>query len=151
MTHIIESIKLNASPQQIWDYVQEYRQRAKWDVTTLHFKPIDADRVDKNIRVFVRTSGLVPMEYEGIYVSYDPYAVSAVKMTYPIRNVPFRQMAGAWRYKSLENGQTEFMMIFDYEVKGGVFGQLLDKLFLKSATRRGMKSALWNLHKHFSV
>jgi hypothetical protein len=28
MTHILESITVNASPQQIWDYVQEFRRRA---------------------------------------------------------------------------------------------------------------------------
>ncbi len=53
MTHILESIKLNASPQQIWDYVQEYRQRAEWDATTLRFEPIDSERIGKDVRVHV--------------------------------------------------------------------------------------------------
>ena len=147
MTHILESTTVNASPQQIWGYVQEYRRRAEWDVTTLRFEPLGTERIDKDVRVFVRTAG--GMEYEGVYVSYEPYRVSAVKMTRPIRNIPFRHMAGSWRYKSLEDGQTEFTMTFDYEVRGGFLGQIADKLFLESAMRRGMRSALVNLQKHF--
>lgn len=150
MSRILESIKLNVPAQQIWDYVQEYRHRSEWDVTTLHFKPIDSDRVDKNTRVFVRTSGLFPMEYEGIYISFEPYTVSAVKMTHPIRNVPFHHMAGSWRYKSTEDGGTEFSMTFDYQLKGGILGQLADKFFIESAIRRGMRSALEKLQKKFN-
>ena len=59
------------------------------DVTTARFEPIDMERPDIDVRVFVRTSGLSPMEYEAVYVSYDPFKVSAVKMTRAIRNVPF--------------------------------------------------------------
>jgi len=82
MTHILESIAIKAPPQPIWEYVQEYRRRAEWDVTTLRFEPLDTKRVDNDVRVFVRTAG--GMEYEGVYISYEPYKVSAVKMTRPI-------------------------------------------------------------------
>ena len=148
MTHILESIRITATPQQIWEYVQDYRRRAEWDVTTLHFEPVDADAIGRDVQVFVATKG--GMEYVGQYVSYEPFTVSAVKMTHPLRNVPFRGLAGSWRYKPLNAGQTEFTRTLDYEVKGGFPGQLFDRLFLEPAMRRGMRTALQNLQKHFT-
>jgi ribosome-associated toxin RatA of RatAB toxin-antitoxin module len=150
MTHIKESIEIPADPQVIWDYVQDYRRRAAWDVTTARFEPIDMERVEKDVRLFVRTAGRSPMEYEAVYVSYDPYKVSAVKMTRAIRNVPFKSSAGSWRYADLGDGKTEFTMTFDYELMQGVMNRWIDRFFIEPVLRRGLRKALENLQNHFA-
>lgn len=150
MTHIKESIEISATPRAIWDYVQDYRRRAEWDVTTARFEPIGAVRVDKDVRVLVRTSGLSPIEYEAVYVSYDPFKVSAVKMTRAIKNVPFTRSAGSWRYNDLGHGRTEFTMTFDYELKQGVMNRWLDRFVIEPAIRRAICKALENLQNHFA-
>ena len=150
MTHIKESIQIVATPRTVWDYVQDYHRRAEWDVTTARFEPLNADHVDKDVRVFVRTSGLSSMEYEAVYASYDPYKVSAVKMTRAIKNVPFISSAGSWRYNDLGNGRTEFTMTFEYELKQGVIWHWLDRFFIEPAMRRGIRASLRNLQDQFA-
>lgn len=150
MTRIQESLEIPAAPRAIWNYVQDYHRRREWDVTMARFEPSDTEQVGKDARVFARTSGLTPMEYESIYVSYDPFKVSAVKMTRPIRNVPFSSAAGSWRYNDLHDGRREFTMRFGYEPGPGPLHRWLDKFLIEPAIQRGIRASLRNLQKHFT-
>jgi uncharacterized membrane protein len=147
MSHFEESIEIAAPSQTIWDYVQDYRRRAEWDKTVTSFEPIGTDRVGKGVAVRVKSAGPPPFEYEALYVSFEPYKVSAVKQTRPITNVPFARSAGSWRYQDLGNGRTRFSMTFEYEPKWGLLGRLLDTLLMRSAIRRSVRDSLTNLQR----
>jgi hypothetical protein len=150
MGHIVESIEIAASSQQVWEYAQDYRQRTAWDVTVSRFEPVGGAAVGQGATVRIRTAGQPAMAYEAVYVSFDPYRVSAIKMTRPIRGVPFVRAAGSWRYREISEKLTRFTMSFDYEVKWDAAGALLDRLFLASAIRTGTARALRKLRAHFS-
>ncbi len=151
MGRIKDSIEIAAPPQRIWDYVQDYRRRAEWDATVARFEPVGTDRVDKGVTVRIRSAGFPAVEYEAVYVSYEPYTVSAVKLTRPIKNDLFRNAAGSWRYQALDSGGTLFTMTFDYDLSWGIFGVIFDRLFLLPVMRAEIKRSLKNLQQHFSV
>ena len=149
MGRIKESIEITAPPQRIWDYVQDYRRRAEWDATVARFEPVGADRVDKGVTVRIKSAGFPSVEYEALYVSYEPYTVSAVKLTRPIKNVLFRSAAGSWRYRELDSHRTLFTMTFDYDLPWGIVGEVFDRLFLLPAMRAGIRRSLGNLQRRF--
>jgi hypothetical protein len=75
MGRIAESIDISASPQSIWDYVQDYQHRTEWDTTVHEYRPIGTDKVGKGVSVLVKSSGFPMNEYEAVYVSFEPYKV----------------------------------------------------------------------------
>ena len=86
-----------------------------------------------------------------MYVSFEPFTVSAVKLTRPIKNVLFRSAAGSWRYQALPGDRTLFTITFDYDLAWGIFGAILDRVFLLPAMRSGVKRSLRNLQRRFSA
>jgi hypothetical protein len=149
MGHINESIELNATPETIWDYVQDHRRRREWDRTVREFEPIDGAHPDKGVRVRIRSAGFPAIEYEALYVSFQPYTVSALKLVRPIRNNLFASAAGSWRYHQGKSGTTRFTITFEYDLVGGAIGSLFDRVIMEPAIRRAIRVSLDNLRSRF--
>jgi hypothetical protein len=149
MGHINESIDLNATAEVIWNYVQDHRRRREWDRTVRQFEPIGGAHPDKGVMVRIRSAGFPAIEYEAIYVSFQPYTVSALTLVRPIRNSLFASAAGSWRYHEVTSGTTRFTITFDYDLVGGAIGALFDRVIMEPAIRRGIQLSLDNLRSRF--
>lgn len=147
MSRVEDSVEIAARPETIWDYVQDYHHRREWDTTVTSWEPATGDRIGKGVTVRARSAGPLPFEYEAVYVSFEPYRVSAVKMTRPIGNVPFARSAGSWRYQDAGDGRTRFSMTLEYKLKWGLFGRLLDVMLMRPAIQRSIRTSLANLKR----
>lgn len=94
----IESIQIHCPRQRVFDYTQDYSQRLVWDTFLREAVLVDgATQAGKGVKAWCVSKHGLGMETE--YVSFNPPAVTAVKMT----RGPwmFESFAGSWKFDEL--------------------------------------------------
>ncbi|RNC79750.1 MAG: SRPBCC family protein [Balneola sp.] len=94
-----ESIEINCSPNEAFDYTQDYTQRLDWDTFLKHAELIEgASKADKGVKAYCVAKNGFGMVTE--YVSFNRPKVTAIKMT----KGPylFKSFSGSWTFKAIE-------------------------------------------------
>jgi ribosome-associated toxin RatA of RatAB toxin-antitoxin module len=124
------SALVRADAAALFDLMQDYDRRLKWDPFLREARLVDATAAGLGVRAWCVDQRGRGMETE--YVSFDrPHRV-AVKMT----RGPwiFRKFAGAWIYDPIEDGLTR--VTFKYHVEARVrFGWLGDAVLTRVFAR----------------
>jgi ribosome-associated toxin RatA of RatAB toxin-antitoxin module len=124
------SALVRADATALFDLMQDYDRRLKWDPFLREARLLDATAAGLCVRAWCVDQRGRGMETE--YVSFDrPHRV-AVKMT----RGPwiFRKFAGAWIYEPVEEGLTR--VTFKYHVEARVrFGRLGDAVLTRVFAR----------------
>lgn len=124
------SALVRADAAALFDLMQDYDRRLRWDPFLREARLVDATAAGLGVRAWCVDQRGRGMETE--YVSFDRPRRVAVRMT----RGPwiFRKFAGAWIYEPVEDGMTR--VTFKYHVEARVrFGRLGDLVLTKVFAR----------------
>ncbi len=113
-TRFIESIQIRCPRQRVFDYTQDYRQRLVWDTFLREAVLVDgATEAGPGVRAWCVSKHGLGMETE--YVSFNPPAVTAVKMT----RGPwmFASFAGSWRFDAVDANTTTTTFTYSFSLR----------------------------------
>src|SRR6476660_1576941 len=98
-----QSIVISASPGELFDLMQDYSRRLKWDPFLKSAELVGGARAPGvGVRAYCVAHSGLGMETE--YVSFNPPQVTAVKMTRGPRLIA--SFAGSWRFDEVGPGVT---------------------------------------------
>ena len=123
-TRFIESIQIRCPRQRVFDYTQDYGQRLVWDTFLREAVLVDgATHAGKGVKAWCVSKQGLGMETE--YVSFNPPAVTAVKMT----RGPwmFESFAGSWKFDEVDPQTTTTTFTYSFSLRTPV--RLLTPVF----------------------
>ena len=132
-----DSILVRATPEALFALTQDYGRRLEWDPFLRRAELVGgATEAGPGVRAWCVAHNGLGMETE--YVSFNPPAVAAVKMT---RGPWFiGGFAGSWRFKPEADGRTR--VVFRYSVRGrpawldALLNPILVRVFGREVRRR---------------
>lgn len=127
---IEDSIEIRATPEQVFDFVQDPAQRASWDEGVL-----SAERRGEELAIRYRVFGPLACEMVFVYTLLDRPKRSAVKLVCSSGPCLFTSAGGAWFYEPTASG-TRFTTKFSYQTRLVPAG--LVRGSLEKATRRSL-------------
>jgi len=104
-----EKVIINCSPEEAFDYTQDYQHRLQWDTFLKKAELIDgATQVGKGVRAYCVAHNGLGMVTE--YVSFNRPKSTAIKM---IKGpFLFKRFLGSWTFKEVGNAQTEVVFLY---------------------------------------
>jgi ribosome-associated toxin RatA of RatAB toxin-antitoxin module len=141
MLKITEKILINANPQSIFDYTQDYDNRLSWDTFLKRAELIGgATKAGKGVKAYCVAHNGLGMETE--YVSFNRPKATAVKMT----KGPFlfKSFLGSWTFRELQDSQTKVIFLYSFELR---FPFTLLTFFIKRNLQSNVRQRLYDLKK----
>ena len=110
---IVASIQIQATPDQVFDYTQDYGNRLTWDTFLRVARLEGAARAGLGVKAWCVSKHGLGMETQ--YVSYSRPKVTAVKMT----KGPFlfKTFAGSWKFDAVENAGTKVTFTYSWSLR----------------------------------
>ena len=138
-TKISETITIDAKPEQVFDFTQDYNKRLVWDTFLKRAELIEgATAADKGVKAYCVAKNGVGMVTE--YVTYNRPKVTAIKMTKgPLM---FKTFLGSWTFKELSNDKTEVVFLYSFLLRFP-FNMLTS--FIKNNLQTNVKQRLIDL------
>lgn len=128
------SIRIAATPEQVFDYTQDYGKRLSWD-TFLRIAQLEgADKAASGVKAWCVSKHGLGMETQ--YVSFNRPNVTAVKMTKgPFM---FKTFAGSWKFDAAENAGTIVTFTYSWSLRFpfNLIGPLLYWVLLSNVEQR---------------
>lgn len=109
-----ESILINATPEQVFDYTQDYTKRLHWDTFLKKADLMEGAAVaDKGVKAYCVAKNGLGIVTE--YVTYNRPKVTAIKMT----KGPylFRSFLGSWTFKETSDDKTEVIFLYSFSLR----------------------------------
>jgi DoxX-like family len=120
----------------IWRYTQEPNLHELWDLrfSAIEYLPRESDQVPQRFRYTTRIGFGLRIEGEGESAGNREDSTgsrtSALKFRSADPKSLIREGSGYWRYIPVESG-TRFLTWYDYEVRFGVCGRVIDRLLFR--------------------
>lgn len=131
---ITASIQIAATPEQVFDYTQDYGKRLSWDTFLKVARLEGTGLAGQGVRAWCVSKHGLGMETE--YVSYNRPKVTAVKMTKgPLM---FKTFAGSWKFDAAENAGTIVTFTYSWSLRFpfNLIGPLLFWVLLSNVEQR---------------
>ena len=129
-TRFIETLRIRSPRTRVFAYTQDYGQRLVWDTFLREAVLMDgATQAGKGVKAWCVSKHGLGMETE--YVSFNPPAVTAVKMT----RGPwlFESFAGSWKFDEVDAETTTVTFTYSFSLRS-VF-RLLTPVVKRSLVR----------------
>lgn len=130
MSQVEHSIEIRATPEQVFDFVQDPAQRASWDEGVLA-----AERRGEELAIRYKVFGPLACEMVFAYTLLDRPRRSAVKLVRSSGPCLFSSAGGAWFYEPVAGG-TRFTTRFAFETRWIPAGFV--HASIEKATRRSL-------------
>lgn len=107
-------MEIKCSPEIVFDYTQDYKQRLVWDTFLKKAQLIDgAASADKGVKAYCVAKNGIGMVTE--YVSFNRPRATAIKMTKgPFM---FKSFLGSWTFKELTTDVTEVIFLYSFQLR----------------------------------
>ncbi len=138
-TKFAESIFIDKSPEQVFDYTQDYSNRLKWDTFLKKADLIEgATKASKGVKAYCEAKNGLGMVTE--YVTFNRPKVTAIKMT----DGPFlfKSFLGSWTFREISNGQTEVVFLYSFTLR---FPFKLLAKFIRANLQKNVRQRLVDL------
>lgn len=114
ITKFIETILIDAKPEQVFDFTQDYTKRLKWDTFLKKADLIEGATIaDKGVKAYCVAKNGLGMVTE--YVTYNRPKVTAIKMTEgPFM---FKSFLGSWTFKEVSSIKTEVIFLYSFSLR----------------------------------
>ena len=109
-----ETILINETPEQVFDFTQDYNKRLRWDTFLKKADLIDgATAPQKGVKAYCVAKNGIGMVTE--YVTYNRPKVTAIKMTKgPFM---FKTFLGSWTFREVSNEKTEVVFLYSFSLR----------------------------------
>jgi hypothetical protein len=134
---IIESINIAASPEKVWDYTQDWKNRAQWDDSV-----VEVVSQMESPKKFVRAKFKGGMIFDIEYKLNERPKITSLAMVNGSSKM-FVGGGGSWKYEGKDGG-TEWIQTDTLVLSDNWFLKLFAPLFkfsLQASTRKAMKKA----------
>jgi ribosome-associated toxin RatA of RatAB toxin-antitoxin module len=113
-TRFTETIEVDATPEVVFDFTQDYSKRLIWD-TFLKKAGLNngASKADKGVKALCVAKNGLGMVTE--YVTFNRPKVTAIKMTKG--PYMFKSFLGSWTFKLLAGQKTEVIFLYLYTIR----------------------------------
>ncbi len=145
MTQIVTEIRINAPQAQVWAILADYGGVHKFSPSIRASRYTSTEKQGVGIRRHFDLTPMGSLQEEIVAWDEGNRYTSAV---YDSRGVPPFQKAEGTMVLKPEGNQTVVTFTFDYALKFGVIGTLLNQLFLKRQFETGLPQVLVGL-KHY--
>lgn len=138
-TKFTATILIDESPEQVFDFTQDYSKRLIWDTFLKKADLIEgATIVSKGVKAYCVAKNGLGMVTE--YVTYNRPKVTAIKMT----DGPFmfKSFLGSWTFREVSNDKTEVIFLYSFLLRFPF--NLLTK-FIKNSLQANVKQRLIDL------
>jgi ribosome-associated toxin RatA of RatAB toxin-antitoxin module len=137
-----ESIVVNALPERVFDFTQDYSKRLSWDTFLKKAELIGgATEAAKGVKSYCVAKNGLGMVAE--YVTYNRPKVTAIKMTKgPFM---FRSFSGSWTFREIQIDKTEVTFLYSFSLR---FPVNLVSGFIRSILRRDVRQRLIDLKQN---
>jgi carbon monoxide dehydrogenase subunit G len=132
MTHRIEcSVTIQAPPEVVWEIIQDFSHRTKWDERVVAASELTPPPKGKGTRFRIVYGALGVRSWVEIeYVTWDPPRRSGVRTVGFSRASLFKSAAGSWHFHHNEDGSTTWTTKVSMSMRGGRLAPLFEKVFI---------------------
>ncbi|MET0299287.1 MAG: SRPBCC family protein [Flavitalea sp.] len=137
-----ESIQINAKPEFVFDYTQDYDKRLQWDTFLKKADLMEGAIVaDKGVQAYCVAKNGLGMTTE--YVSFNRPKVAAVKMTKGA--YMFSSFQASWNFRPITEDNTEVIFIYSFSLR---FPFILFRKYITLNLRNNVKQRLVDLKRN---
>lgn len=134
-----ETIIINDSAENVFDFTQDYSNRLKWDSFLKRADLMDgATSADKGVKAYCVAKNGMGMVTE--YVTFNRPGVTAIKMTRG--PYMFKSFLGSWTFKEVTGNKTEVTFLYSFSLR---FPFNLLTMFIKNNLQTNVKKRLIDL------
>jgi hypothetical protein len=141
------AVRLRAPLAEVWRITQDHRLHPSWDhrFTTITMLS-EMITTGTCMRYDKRIAGMVVRGF-GRYKLHRPMQQSTFEFWSDDWRSPLRRGVGLWRYLQVADGSVEFRTSYDYEVRWGLAGRVLDRLVLRGWFQRETERSFARLRR----
>ncbi len=143
MSEFTESIRISASPEQVWAVLADIGSICEWNPGVKRSEQTSPGDVGFGATRRCELGGKNYLDEE--VVVFDPNRRITIRIT--DTNLPFN-FADIRFSLELSGSDTIVIVSPEYQLKFGVFGRILDKLMVHAQYRKGMRDLLRGLKAH---
>jgi uncharacterized protein YndB with AHSA1/START domain len=135
MGHVINSIHIDAPPERVFELITDAQRFPEWGDSVIEVKDVSGpqDRVGASFTAVMKFAGRrVESRFETTRVEKPTYLEQKGTMPGGGDSTAINRLEPA-------GGGTDAKVELDYELPGGFFGDLADRLFMERAIERGVK------------
>ena len=145
MIKFSENIQIICTPEESFDFTQDYEQRLNWDTFLKKAELLeDEPQPEKGVKAYCVAKNGLGMETE--YVSFNRPKVTAIKMTKG--PYMFKSFLASWNFKEIQSNLTEVTFLYSFELRFpfSLFGKFITKNLKRNVRQRLMdlKSSIEN-------
>lgn len=109
-----EKKEIKCSPEYVFDYTQDYKQRLTWDTFLKKADLIEgATTASKGVKAYCVAKNGLGMVTE--YVSFNRPKATAIRMTKgPFM---FKSFLGSWTFKEIQPDLTEVIFLYSFQLR----------------------------------
>jgi hypothetical protein len=143
------AVRLHAPLAEVWRITQDHRLHPAWDhrFTTITMLS-DEITTGTCMRYEKRIAGMV-VRGLGRYKLHRPMQQSTFEFWSSDPRSPIRRGVGLWRYVPAPDGSVEFRTSYQYEVRWGALGRVLDRVVLRGWFQRETERSFARLRRDF--
>ncbi len=123
---------IRSTLEEVWAHTQDPLQHARWDLRFSKITPDKEEALGSGVRLkYVTHIGFgISVEGWGETVGIKPGRTSALRFGSDDPRSLIREGAGSWSYLQ-QKDRIHFSTVYDYTVRYGVFGQIVDQLIFR--------------------
>lgn len=145
-------VRLPASVEAVWTFTQDHRLHPSWDHRFSHIEMLSDEIKTGTEMRYTKRLGPVLITGMGRYKLHRLMKQSTFEFWSDDRRSLIRRGVGLWLYKALPDGGTEFSTSYTYDVRWGVVGRFIDRLFFRPIFQRFTEASFRRLaREHFHV
>ena len=145
MAHITRSIEIDTSPEEIFDYITDLDRLTEWATIVKETRDL-GDRPIQQGTTFsqtVKAAGSVEIDCDWHVKQLERPRHVHYEATAPDGG----EMQMSQTVTRLDDGRSKVEIDLDYEVPGGILGQIADKLIFEGQNEKEADTSLENLKR----
>jgi hypothetical protein len=134
---VTNSLLINADPERVWDYSQNWRKRHEWDGSV-----VGAKYLSETSPIEVQVKGAGGIEFKVTYKLSNRPKLTTLVMS-DLHSFWIKGGGGSWKYE-LAEGKTLWTQHNALILRDGILGRMFRPIFffiLSMTTRRSMRRA----------
>lgn len=144
--------KIDASLEELWAHTQDHRAHPAWDHRFSRITMLEAEIKTGTRMTYERDlfGGLLTIRGFGRYKLHRPMKQSTFEFWSDDPRSLIRRGTGLWLYRPLPDGAIDFFTAYDYRVRWGAFGRIIDRLIFRPLILRVTEESFRRLEETIS-
>src|SRR5262249_20131130 len=125
--------KIKTTLHALWKYTQDHRVHPSWDHRFSRITMLSPIIETGTTMLYERDLGFFTIRGFGRYKLHRPMRQSTFEFWSDDKRSLIARGVGLWLYTPLADGTVDFFTAYDYRVRWGVLGRIIDRLIFRPA------------------